>query len=201
MRWADQSGKPVLPAANAFLAKLSVFDAARVTKVGNPLPRLVITSGCLAAILTHLDASRAELGGLLVGQAYGGLNGKAEPQIVAVNRSVESKAFDSTGVSLRMETAVWDLARPLLGPGAAIVGWYHSHPDLGAFFSDTDRTTQRSFFRQAFSVGIVIDPVRKQLRAYLGPDSTEIPAENVMVCGDDGGLRQELSALRAGATE
>ncbi|MHB1205814.1 MAG: Mov34/MPN/PAD-1 family protein, partial [Rhodospirillaceae bacterium] len=140
-------------------------------------------------------------GGLLVGQAYGGLNGKAEPQIVAVNRCVESKAFDSTGVSLRMEAAVWDLARPLLGPGAAIVGWYHSHPDLGAFFSDTDRTTQRSFFRQAFSVGIVIDPVRKQLKAYLGPDCVEIPGENVMVCRDEGGLRPDLGAFRESAAE
>ena len=185
MRWEDKSETPVLPPANGFLETLTVFDAVRIAQRGNTLPRIVIASDCFAAMLTHLAASRAELGGLLVGQAFAGLNSNPAPQIIAVNRSVESQAFDSTGVSLRMEAAVWDLARPLLGPGAAIVGWYHSHPDLGAFFSDTDRTTQKSFFRQAFSLGIVIDPVRKELKAYLGPECVQIPAENVIVGAGD----------------
>ncbi len=42
-----------------------------------------------------------------------------------------------------------------------VVGWYHSHPNLGAFFSGTDRATQRAFFNRPYSVGLVVDPVRR----------------------------------------
>jgi proteasome lid subunit RPN8/RPN11 len=179
MRWQDQSETLTLPPAAAFLATLSPTDSARFDQPDNAHPRIAITQGCFDAITLHLNASRDELGGLLVGQAYAGADGTL--QIIAANHGVESRAFDSTGVSLRMETEVWNSARPLLDRGAAVVGWYHSHPDLGAFFSDTDRTTQRSFFRQVFSIGIVIDPIRKELKAFLGPDCVEIPPENVIV--------------------
>lgn len=179
MRWQDQSESPTLPPTTAFLETLRMPDAVRLGRLGNTAPRVVIASTCFDCMLEHLSASRDELGGLLVGQAYGG----EAPQVVTVRNSVASTAFDSTGVSLRMETDVWNIARPLLGPGASIVGWYHSHPDLGAFFSDTDRATQRSFFRQAFSLGIVIDPVRRQLRAFIGPNCAEIPPSNIMIQG------------------
>lgn len=183
MRWQDQSEAVVLPPAGAYLGKLGIVDSLRLTARGNGLPRVIIAADCLAAINAHLDTAPTELGGLLLGQAYGGLNGRSEAQILAVRHGVASKAFDSTNVSLRMEAEVWTAARPLLDSGHIVLGWYHSHPDLGAFFSDTDRVTQRAFFRQPYSLGIVIDPIRNELKAYLGPDSVEIPAENVMVRG------------------
>jgi proteasome lid subunit RPN8/RPN11 len=179
MRWQDQSEALTLPPIAAFLATLDPSESARFDQPDNTHPRVAITQACLDAIMLHLNASRDELGGLLVGQAYAGVDGT--PRIIAAIHGVESRAFDSTGVSLRMETEVWNSARPFLDRGAAVVGWYHSHPDLGAFFSDTDRATQRSFFRQAFSIGIVIDPVRKELKAFLGPECAEIPFENVIV--------------------
>ena len=181
MRWRDQSEAPALPHAGAFLEKLGVLDSIRLTQRGNASPRVVMTAACWDTINFHLAKARTELGGLLLGQAYSGLNGGADAQILVATRSVASQAFDSTNVSLRMEAEVWSAARPFLDQGDILLGWYHSHPDLGAFFSDTDRTTQRAFFRQAYSLGIVIDPVRRELKAYLGPESAEIPAENVMV--------------------
>ena len=183
MRWQDQSEAPALPPATAFLEKLGVLDGARLTQRGNTLPRVILTADCFDAITFHLAKARTELGGLLLGQAYAGLNGRTDAQILVASRSVASQAFDSTNVSLRMEAEVWTAARRFLDTGDRVLGWYHSHPDLGAFFSDTDRTTQRAFFRQPYSLGIVIDPVRQELKAYLGPDSAEIPPENVMVYG------------------
>ena len=182
MRWNDQSEALTLPPPGKFLETLTLHDGARLGQLGNTAPRVVIAASCFEHMLDHLKTSRLELGGLLVGQAYG----DDAPRIIAVQHSVASAAFDNTGVSLRMESEVWNLARPLLGPDAVIIGWYHSHPDLGAFFSDTDRTTQKSFFRQPFSLGIVIDPVRQQLRAFLGPDCAEIPAPNIMIRGAKG---------------
>ncbi len=184
MRWEDQSETVTLPAAAVFLKTLEPADEQRLSGLENELPRVVVTSDCLRSMREHLDTSCDELGGLLLGRAYRHA-GPAETHVIVAECSVASRVFDSTGVSLRMETEVWDRARPLLDAGALVVGWYHSHPNLGAFFSETDRTTQRSFFRNPFSVGIVIDPVREEMRAFVGPESAIVPEENLVVvaCG------------------
>jgi proteasome lid subunit RPN8/RPN11 len=72
-----------------------------------------------------------------------------------------------------MNSNVWERARES-AEGATIVGWYHSHPDLGVFFSGTDRKTQRAFFNQPHSIGLVIDPIRLQEKWFIGPDSVEL---------------------------
>lgn len=182
MRWEDQSETVTLPDASVFLQTLDAVDRERLRALENELPRVVVLAACLHEMRAHLETSQDELGGLLIGRAY---RGPADIQTIVVHSSLASRVFDSTGVSLRMETEIWDRARPMLDAGALAVGWYHSHPNLGAFFSETDRTTQRSFFRNAFSVGIVIDPVRDEMRAFVGPDSTKVPDENLIVaaCG------------------
>jgi proteasome lid subunit RPN8/RPN11 len=182
MRWEDQSEAVTLPDAIVILQTLDPVDRERLGALQNELPRVVVSAACLRDMRSHLETSQDELGGLLIGRAY---LAPSEIQTIVVQSSLASRVFDSTGVSLRMETEIWDRARPLLDAGALAVGWYHSHPNLGAFFSETDRTTQRSFFRNAFSVGIVIDPVRDEMCAFVGPDSTRIPDENLIVttCG------------------
>jgi proteasome lid subunit RPN8/RPN11 len=43
----------------------------------------------------------------------------------------------------------------------ALVGWYHTHPDLGVFLSETDlEKTHRVLFAEPFQVALVYDPVR-----------------------------------------
>ncbi len=45
--------------------------------------------------------------------------------------------------------------------GKALVGWFHSHPDLGIFLSETDlEKTHRVLFSDPFQVALVYDPVR-----------------------------------------
>ncbi|MFX1356779.1 MAG: Mov34/MPN/PAD-1 family protein [Promethearchaeota archaeon] len=41
-----------------------------------------------------------------------------------------------------------------------VVGWWHSHPDLGCFLSFTDLHTQKVFFPESYQVALVIDPVK-----------------------------------------
>jgi proteasome lid subunit RPN8/RPN11 len=72
-----------------------------------------------------------------------------------------------------MEASVWIEARKR-APHLTIVGWFHSHPDLGAGFSSTDRNTQRNFFRLPHQLGLVIDPFRKQIACFAGADSTDV---------------------------
>ena len=98
-------------------------------------------------VMAHLRARDVEQGGLLVGRAF------AEPGTgllahVRITGCAPADEAQGTAFSLRMGTRVWQAAQALLGPEELIVGWYHSHPGLSAFFSDTDRQTQRAFFNQ-----------------------------------------------------
>ncbi len=121
------------------------------------------------AVLTHLRRQEVEQGGLLIGQAF------VDPRTgqvahVRVTASAAAGQSQGTAFSLRMGTEVWQAAQALLTPALLIVGWYHSHPGLTAFFSDTDRQTQRAFFNHPYSIGWVIDPLRGDEALFLGGD-------------------------------
>lgn len=50
-----------------------------------------------------------------------------------------------------------------LGTGRpeVVVGWYHSHPGFGCWFSGTDVNTQQSFEQlNRRAVGVVVDPIQ-----------------------------------------
>jgi proteasome lid subunit RPN8/RPN11 len=120
-------------------------------------------------VLAHLRTRPVEQGGLLVGRAF------ADPVTgllahVRVTGSAPADESEGTAFSLRMGTRVWQAAQALLGPEELIVGWYHSHPGLSAFFSDTDRQTQRAFFNNPYSIGWVIDPTDADEAFFLGGD-------------------------------
>ena len=68
-----------------------------------------------------------------------------------------------------------------------VVGWYHSHPDLGVSFSGTDRATQRVFFNRTYSVGLVVDPVRGEEAWFIGPDSVPLKTGSVVGIAVNGG--------------
>lgn len=45
--------------------------------------------------------------------------------------------------------------------GKALLGWYHTHPDLPIFLSETDlERTHRVLFSEPFQIALVYDPVR-----------------------------------------
>jgi proteasome lid subunit RPN8/RPN11 len=118
-------------------------------------------------VMAHLRAHDVEQGGLLVGQAFVDRRDGAVAHVRVVGCAAAGDAH-GTAFSLRMGSGVWQAAQALLGPGDLIVGWYHSHPGLTAFFSDTDRQTQRAFFNHPYSVGWVIDPVGGGEALFLG---------------------------------
>ena len=53
------------------------------------------------------------------------------------------------------------------------MGWYHSHPGIGAFFSGVDRSTQASFFGPQYCLGLLVDPVARRQKLFFGAESTE----------------------------
>ena len=85
-----------------------------------------------------------------------------------------------------------------------IVGWYHSHPLGGLFFSDTDMETQRVL--QQFSrliVGMVVDALTGEVGFFrVEPQrglAIRIPAERIRVglpAPDGSHLRTPKSSIR-----
>jgi proteasome lid subunit RPN8/RPN11 len=123
-----------------------------------------------AGILAHLSERHVEQGGLLLGEVFT-LDGSEDPEkslAVLLTRAIPAAEFSGSGVSLRMESDLWEQARAGRGPMDLVVGWYHSHPGLGAFFSATDRRTQLAFFGQPYSIGWVIDPFRLEHAVFIG---------------------------------
>merc|ERR1711957_1087257 len=70
-----------------------------------------------------------------------------------------------TGVSVEavdpvFQTKMLDMLKQT-GRPEMVVGWYHSHPDMGCWFSGTDVNTQQSFEQlNPRAVGVVVDPIQ-----------------------------------------
>jgi proteasome lid subunit RPN8/RPN11 len=171
LAWRDTSPPiashplPSLADAHGLATALEAVAASRDAALCVVMPRAL-----RAQVGDFLAGHAVEAGGLLLGWRYL-LGDHGATPLVSVERFVPGRVFEGTGVSLALGTALWDDARPLLDAGLVVVGWVHSHPDLGAFFSGTDRRTQRAFFAQPWQFGLCIDPVRGEEAWFHGADS------------------------------
>ncbi len=185
IQWREQPAEVGPKPITALYRGESVSDVLRIAAAleqrREALPLLIIGQTMREQVFAHLRGSESELGGLLIGDAFTHATAAGASETVAVVRVLEALPGDdyaSTAISLQLGTSVWTKARERLRDGRLVVGWYHSHPHLGAFFSGTDRRTQRAFFAHAYSVGWVIDPFATDAasieRCYLGPDALEL---------------------------
>ena len=133
--------------------------------------QVVVPDSVRAAVTAHFRGSGEEQGGLLVGEVFADDPAAIETcRVVVVRQVIAALDFSSSGISLRMESGVWERARLSRRPDELVVGWYHSHPGLGAFFSSTDRRTQAAFFPHLYSLGWVVDPLRGGEAFFVGRD-------------------------------
>jgi proteasome lid subunit RPN8/RPN11 len=167
MRWTEQAPALPLQSLDALADSAPPLAALLATTADGLLVGVAAAAG--EAVLQHLADHGDERGGLLLGEVFAAECTIAGSRVVHVTQAVAAEDCFGTGVSLRMSSAVWDAARGRLRPREMIVGWYHSHPDLGAFFSWTDRRTQRAFFPHAYSVGWVVDPLRRESQWFVAP--------------------------------
>jgi proteasome lid subunit RPN8/RPN11 len=187
IKWRNQETAFEPKPLAEFLARLSELAAAQVQARLTQAPLVVVAEAARCRVMQHLAASRYEQGGLLVGEVFGrdGAHMATEVMLVHIVLAVASVDYTSSGVALRMESDVWERARPTLADGRTVVGWYHSHPGLGAFFSDTDRRTQRAFFPHPYSLGWVVDPLQGEEEWFLGAQAVELALARVLTdpCG------------------
>jgi proteasome lid subunit RPN8/RPN11 len=196
MRWTDvseavahrtvaawrESMRGIVPADSLDCVSERTVAGMAARMAGEP-PLVALASDAFRKAWDHVVHSPLERGGLLLGEPLVNAPGDAVPAVVFLRTAVPGLDDDATEYSLRLAAGVWDAARTALLPGEVVVGWFHSHPDIGAFFSDTDRRTQAGFFHHPFSVGWVIDPVRREQAWFVGPRSRELANDNVVPLG------------------
>ncbi|HEY6135208.1 MAG TPA: Mov34/MPN/PAD-1 family protein [Rubrivivax sp.] len=191
MRWLDTTEGPAWRNVAAWQASrheaaddavASVAERARgATAATGPI--VALSTRALAAAWGHVHDSAVERGGLLIGEPFVKASGETTPALVHVRAAVAGLDDEATSMSLRLHTGVWDAARAALQPGEVVVGWFHSHPGIGAFFSGTDRQTQAGFFHHPFSLGWVIDPQRREQAWFVGPLSDGLALHRVVKLG------------------
>jgi proteasome lid subunit RPN8/RPN11 len=171
MRWKDEPVRLALRPVAAFAFARPAVDA--------DAPPILITRDARAAAFGHVAAHRVERGGLLIGEAFARDGEPASVALIHVRAAVPAIEDTGDAISLRMEARVWDAARAALRDGERVVGWFHSHPGIGAFFSGTDRRTQAAFFTQPWHVGWVIDPVRGEEAWFSGAEARDVVQSRV----------------------
>ncbi|QEX21933.1 hypothetical protein FRZ61_18620 [Hypericibacter adhaerens] len=176
MQWTEQEPDFTCVPQNAIFATLPFPLPLLLSLRVQAEPIVLLERSVAGAIKAHLHMRNEEMGGLLVGQVARHQNGSL---LIRIDNHVEADDFDSSSVSLAMNPSVWNAARAKVVDFHYVIGWYHSHPNLGAFFSGTDRATQRHFFREPHSIGLVIDPIRDEEAWFIGEGSLSLQPMNI----------------------
>jgi proteasome lid subunit RPN8/RPN11 len=168
---------------NALFRRVSFADALAICRYeGTSQTLVLLDKNAEKEAQEHLRLCPVEAGGLLLGKTYVNAGEIASPLkfIVAIQACICAKDAQGTPTALRMEPHLWTQANNQRQSDEFVVGWFHSHPNLGAFFSGTDRRTQASFFADPHKLGWVVDPHRKEEAWFSGGDSVEIPPKMIV---------------------
>ena len=186
MKWNNVKPDILATHINTVTTGWTAIDMVKLIDRTADCPLVIFPDDVHKKIIEHLKTEKVELGGLLVGSVVSFDDLNEGLVVVVIKDSIQSDDFNSTSVSLSMNPAVWQSANQLSTTETFVVGWYHSHPNLGAFFSGVDRKTQKDFFNSSYSLGLVIDPIRNEEKWFIGEDSIEVNSTNVR--GDLDGL-------------
>ena len=188
LRWNEIESDGAATPITRHTAELNWLDALAFGAAHQPGIR--VDAVAAETIVAHVKGSRVEVGGLLLGETLAWPQHSARharagdetsepaasatyPFAVRIQVAVPARQHSQSPVFLEMDPSVWQESR-VLAPQLKIVGWYHSHPNLGAFFSSTDRNTQHHFFRLPHQIGLVIDPFRQETACFAGVDSRDV---------------------------
>ncbi len=133
-----------------------------------------VTVYCHAAVLEHVLAYserdvRHERGGFLLGGFY-----IDESPYVEVEHFLPAADTRSRATSLTFTHETWARVNRVVSkcyPQSRIIGWQHTHPDLGVFLSEYDRFIHRHFFSAEWQIALVVDPVSREIGFYHWHDN------------------------------
>lgn len=166
---SPHANTPPPPPAGEFLANCVLHgERPQPNQVG-----VIVSQEALAQIEQHCatDLYR-ELGGVLLGKAFR----RQGQQWVAVAAALPAVSEQHGPVHFTFTADVWakiNRDRESHYPHLNIVGWFHTHPDLGVFYSADDVVVHTVAFRELWHIGLVVDPVRQEA-CFFGWEQQEM---------------------------
>lgn len=125
-------------------------------------PVVVIHQTALLQANAHsLSNVNLELGGALLGHAYR----HEDAVFVEIKAALPAASVDHGPVHFTFAADSWSQLqrdRAAHYPNLDIVGWFHTHPDLGVFYSSDDVVVHSAAFTLPWHVGLVVDPLREE---------------------------------------
>jgi proteasome lid subunit RPN8/RPN11 len=117
------------------------------------------------SLRVHCDAINSrgrEVGGILVGYQWRMTDNSTQAHHVFLSDVIAIPPLDNSRGHLSFGELEWrdaerELAHRHAPQGKVKVGWYHTHPYQGIFFSAQDETAHR-MFRLAYHFALVVDP-------------------------------------------
>jgi len=154
--------------------------------------RVFMAYACLKQMLAHTQRHvDAEVGGILLGQIF-----RSDKGVVTLLTEAVAAARTEAGLGhVTFSHETWaDLYQYLesLAADTDIVGWYHTHPGFGVFFSSQDRFIQENFFGGPGQVGIVVDPVADSVLLFMSHEGKTVSCNGFWVTG----AQEDMPAAR-----
>jgi proteasome lid subunit RPN8/RPN11 len=130
-------------------------------------PVVLMHQQAILQVAAHSQSDDSvELGGALLGRAYRHSGGV----VIEVMAALPAVSGDHGPIHFTFSADSWShLHRDKAShyPDLDIIGWFHTHPDLGVFYSSDDVVVHSAAFTQPWHVGLVVDPIREEA-AYFG---------------------------------
>jgi proteasome lid subunit RPN8/RPN11 len=136
---------------------------------------VLLSQLALKHIAAHANSNlQCEVGGALLGRAYRW----QDRAYVDVHAAIPAVTADHGPVHFTFTADAWSQLhhdREQRFPDLDIVGWFHTHPDLGVFYSSDDVIVHSAAFTQPWHIGLVVDPLRLEAAIFgwqregLGP--------------------------------
>lgn len=123
---------------------------------------VITRQSALEQIRSHsISNLRTELGGVLLGRAYRA----GKRLLVIIKAALPAVSKDHGPVHFTFSADSWtqihkDKAEKY--PDLDIIGWFHTHPALGVFYSSDDVVVHSAAFTLPWHVGLVVDPIRNE---------------------------------------
>lgn len=124
--------------------------------------KLYINSSTLQKMDIHsISDLNNEVGGFLVG--------RIEDNTTYIEDFIPAISGESKSTSFKFTNEDWKSLYSKIDKNVEIelIGWFHTHPNFGAFLSTHDEFIQNNFFSDEGRVAVVFDPIRHQWSAFV----------------------------------
>lgn len=124
-----------------------------------PVVSVFVTRPAYIRVCVHACSASIEVGGALIGEYC--TDRETGQQFVIVKHVLPARHTRQGAVYLTFtQDSLVDLHDQIEKrfPGERIVGWYHTHPQMGVFLSHYDTWLHSHFFPEPWQVALVVEP-------------------------------------------